>query len=107
MFLVHGTTIKNVHKILMDGYISDNPPKRNMTSSQCNIVFTQLLVGGLPRESTQVPCWFWNGIILDKRILKDYPFYATDIGGFANKFTDGKKKCIISGEGKLNRLPNV
>ena len=50
-------------------------------------------------------------IVLDKKILKDYPFYATYVGGFTDKFENGKtinnEETIIYGEGNLSRMPNL
>ena len=33
-------------------------------------------------ENIQIPHWFDCTLILDKKILKDYPFYATIIWDF-------------------------
>ena len=53
--------------------------------------------------------WGMCAIILDKKLLKDYPFYATHIGGFSDKFENGKtsEETIISGDGNLPKMPSL
>jgi hypothetical protein len=53
--------------------------------------------------------WGMCAIVLDKKLLKDYPFYATHIGGFSDKFENGKtsEETIISGDGNLPKMPSL
>jgi hypothetical protein len=110
-YIVHGTTPQNLIKILQDGYIDNKPSKKHITMLQdkpSNQIFTQLVYYDIPNQEYQIPHWFLCGIILDKSILKDYPFYATDIGGFKNKFENGmNENAIIYGDGNLTKMPNL
>ena len=81
-------------------------------SQSVNQIFTQLLYRNLPNENIQIPHWWDCALILDKKILKDYPFYATNIGGFLNNFNDAfinnsKKNIYAKGKGNLQRMPNL
>lgn len=82
-----------------------------MLHSPTNQIFTQLLYRDLPNESIQVPHFHEYCLILDKKILKDYPFYATCIGGFYDNFNDAfikdDKKTFVRSEGDLKRVPNL
>ena len=72
-------------------------------------IFTQLIYYDIPNQEKQIPHWFSCAIVLNKSILKDYPFYSTTIGSFSNKFENGKesKNVIIYGDGDLNKMPNL
>ena len=72
-------------------------------------IFTQLIYRNIPNENEQIPHWWNCAIVLDKQILKDYPFYETRTGGFTDKFEHGKtsKYTIIYGEGNLTQMPNL
>jgi hypothetical protein len=74
-----------------------------------NQIFTQLIYKNIPNQAHQITHWWNCAIILDKSILKDYPFYSTTVGGFSNKFENGMKSdsAIIHGDGNLNRMPNL
>jgi hypothetical protein len=109
-YIVHGTLYNNLIKILKDEHIDNNPPKNTMYFEKApKQIFTQLVYKDIPYESNQNPFWFDAGIVLKKEILKDFPFYATKIGGYSNKFKDGlnKENSIIYGLGKLSRYPNL
>ena len=111
-YLIHGTHPENLIHILQDGYIDNKPPKKYMTmlvDEPSNQIFTQLIYKDILHQKNQIVHWFGAAIILDKKILKDYPFYATDLGGFSNKFENGmhNKTTIIKGDGNLNRMPNL
>ena len=113
-YIIHGTTDDNLIKILKAGYIDNNPSKKDFLmlkdwESKTKQIFTQLIYKDIPNEKNQKPHWYSSAIILDKKILKDYPFYATSIGGFTNKFENGKTNAetIIYGEGNLSRMPNL
>ena len=84
-----------------------------MEEQQVNQIFTQLLYRNLPDENIQYPHWFQCCIVLDKKILKDYPFYATSIGGFKKNFSDAFSKDIekskdifVKSKGNLKKYPN-
>jgi hypothetical protein len=115
-YIIHGTTIKNLEDILISKYIEANINNKNKgmleLSQSVNQIFTQLLYRNLPNENIQIPYWFDCAIILDKKILKDYPFYATITGGFLNNFNDAfiknpKQNIYAKGKGNLQRMPNL
>jgi len=111
-YIIHGTNTTNLINILNDGYIDNTPPKKNimmLNDKPPKQIFTQLIYKNIPNEKIERPLWFNCAIVLDKKILKDYPFYATRIGGFADKFENGKtnEETIVYGEGNLSRMPNL
>jgi len=111
-YIIHGTKIENIIKILQDGYIDNKPKKRDIIVLQnkpSNQIFTQLVYKNITNQSNQTPHWWNCAIILDKQILKDYPFYATYIGGFSDKFENGKtsENTIIHGDGNLTKMPDL
>ena len=113
-YLIHGTQPENLLKILKDGFINNKPDKKYigmLQNSPSNQIFTQLIYRDIPNEKEQKPHWGMCAIVLDKKILKDYPFYATYVGGFKDNFDNGKtnnnEETIIYGEGNLSRMPNL
>ena len=81
-YIIHGTTAKNLEDILNSKYIEANINNKNegmLLNNSVNQIFTQLLYRNLPNENIQIPQFFNCCIILNKKILKDYPFYATYI----------------------------
>ena len=79
-YIIHGTTVKNLEDILNSKYIEANINNKNkgmLKDNLVNQIFTQLLYRNLPNENIQIPHWWDCALILDKKILKDYPFYAT------------------------------
>lgn len=114
-YIIHGTTDENLEDILKSGYIEADIDKKKegilMKSQAVNQIFTQLLYGDLPNENIQYPHWFNCCIVLDKKILKDYPFYATNIGGFYDKFSDAFVKnnedVLVKSKGNLKKIPNL
>ena len=111
-YIVHGTQPENLIHILQDGYIDTKPPKKYMTmlkDKPPNQIFTQLVYKDIPNQKEQIQHWFSCAIILDKTILKDYPFYSTGVGAFRDNFNNGihNENSIIRGEGNLTRMPNL
>ena len=111
-YIIHGSRLENLIKILQCGYINNKPMKKDIIMLKykpSNQIFTQLIYRNIPNEKKQKPHWWNCVIVLDKKILKDYPFYATRVGGFTNKFENGKtsEHTIIYGEGNLDRMPNL
>ena len=112
-YLIHGTQPENLIKILKDGYIDNKPIKKDiiiLKDKPSNQIFTQLIYRDIPEQHDQRPHWWNCAIVLDKKILKDYPFYATYVGGFKDNFDNGKtnnEETIIYGEGNLSRMPNL
>ena len=111
-YIIHGTQLENLIKILQDGYIDNKPPKKNITmlkKKPSNQIFTQLVYYDIPNQSNQNVHWGMCAIILDKLILKDYPFYSTSVGGFSDKFENGKHSdnVIIYSDGNLSRMPSL
>ena len=74
-----------------------------------NQIFTQLIYKDIPKQEKQFAHWWDSAIILDKSILKDYPFYSTGVGGFSDKFENGMKNetAIIHSDGNLSRMPSL
>ena len=114
-YIIHRTTVKNLEDILNSKYIEANINNKNkgmLQNNSVNQIFTQLLYRNLPNENIQIPHWFDCAIILDKKILKDYPFYATTIGGFLNNFNNSfiinlKQHIYAKGKGNLLIMPNL
>ena len=109
-YIIHGTQIENIIKIIQDGYIDNKPKKKDITmlkDKPSNQIFTQLVYKDIPNQADVIPHWWDCAIVLDKKILKDLPFYATRIGGFSDKFENGKtnEETIIYGDGNLTRMP--
>ena len=109
-YIIHGTKVENLIKILQDGYINNKPLKKDIIILQdkpSNQIFTQLVYKDIPNQADVVPHWWNCAIVLDKKILKDLPFYATPIGGFSDKFENGKtnEETIIYGDGNLAKMP--
>ena len=126
-YLIHGTQWENAIRILQMKKILANPPKKYKTFlaewKPTKQIFTQLIYKDIPNQEQYNPGWGGVWIVLSKQLLKDYPFYATGIGGFLNNFEDafnadndkigndeikGKiKGIIIKGEGNLDKIPNL
>ena len=119
-YLVHGTNYDNLIKILQDGYIDNNPiPKNLMGSYDKNPkqIFTQLVYYNIPSQDNERPHWWTCAIILDKSLLKDYPFYATYVKGFKTNFNNGlinnntnpkyDKQILVRGKGQLSKIPKL
>ena len=114
-YIIHGTTDKNLVNILKSGYLEADIDKKNegvlSETDKVNQIFTQLLYRGLPNQKYQIPYWFNCCIVLDKQILKDYPFYATHIGGFYKNFLDAfskdAKDILAKSKGKLDKAPDL
>ena len=111
-YIIHGTQIENLIKIIQDGYIDNKPKKKDITmlkDKPSNQIFTQLVYKDIPNQADVIPHWWECAIVLDKNILKDLPFYATSIGGFSDKFENGKtnEETIIYGDGNLTKMPNL
>ena len=114
-YIIHGTTIENLENILKYGYIEAHIDKKKegvlIESQKVNQIFTQLLYRNLPHENIQIPHWLSCCIVLDKKILKDYPFYGTQIGGFYTNFSDAFAKdaenIYVKSKGHLKKMPNL
>jgi len=103
-YIIHGTTDKNLVNILKSGYLETK-------TSKVNQIFTHLLYRGLPDQKNQMTYWNECCLILDKQILKDYPFYATNILGYYKNFLDAFNKdarnILVKSKGKLNVAPDL
>jgi len=111
-YIIHGTKVENLIKILQDGYINNKPLKKDiiiLKDKPSNQIFTQFVYKDIPNQADVIPHWWDCAIVLDKKILKDLPFYATYIGGFSDKFENGKnnEETIIYGDGNLTKMPNL
>lgn len=127
-YLIHGTQDENLLRILKKNAIQAKPPKKYITmlvNEPSNQIFTQLIYKDIPYQAKQNPFWGSCAIVLSKQLLKDYPFYATRIGGFKTNFQDAFKEdkkdkeeeyneesnkndiIIKSPLGNLSRIPNL
>ena len=121
-YIIHGTLEEQLVKILEDGYINNNPNKKLFIGlahydKKPKQIFTQLVYYDIPNQANVKPHWWNIAIVLDKKILKDYPFYATNVGEFKNNFNNGlinndtnpkyDKKILVRGKGKLTQLPSL
>jgi hypothetical protein len=108
-YIIHGTQPENLIKILENGFIDNNPTNPTMIKKKIKQIFTQLVYYDIKGQEGQKPHWFSCAIVLDKKILKDFPFYANDIGRFQDKFENGKtaEGTVIYGDGNLTRMPNL
>lgn len=119
-YLIHGTEVENALRILQLQKILANPPKKYKVMladwKSTNQIFTQLIYKGIPNQEYFIPHWGSIAFVLSKELLKDYPFYATRIGGFLNNFEDAfnvkevenKEDIIVkSPKGGLSRMPNL
>ena len=110
-YIIHGTTIVNLQRILLDGYIAMRPSSTTLLQleNHPHQIFTQFIFADITNEAQQQAFWFQCAILLDKQILKDLPFYATQIGGFHQKFSEGmaSKNLLAHGDGNLTRMPNL
>lgn len=114
-YIIHGTSHLNIESILKDGFISINNKNKKveqkMINEEINQIFTQLIYPNIPNEKIQRPHWGGYVIVLDKKILKDYPFYSCKIGGFYDKFNNAflpeADKVYVKSKGNLKRMPNL
>ncbi len=114
-YIIHGTYTDNLVGILEDGYIAINNKKKKVyqkiVDEEINQIFTQLVYRNILTEERQKPHWFNYAIVLDKKILKDYPFYAGRIGSFYDKFNDAflskDDNIFVKSRGNLKRMPNL
>ena len=112
-YIIHGTSHLNIESILKDGFISINNKKKKvaqkMIPEEINQIFTQLIYRNIPNEKIQIPHWGNYAIVLDKKILKDYP--SCWIGGFSDKLNDAflseDDKVFVKSKGNLKRMPNL
>ena len=119
-YIIHGTMEEQLVKILKDGYINNNPNKKYFIGyydKKPKQIFTQLVYYDIPNQANIKPHWWNIAIVLDKKILKDYPFYATNVKGFKKNFNNGlinndtnpkyDKNIIIRSKGKLSKIPSL
>lgn len=119
-YIIHGTMEEQLVKILKDGYINNNPNKKYFIGyydKKPKQIFTQLVYYDIPNQANIKPHWWNIAIVLDKKILKDYPFYATNVKGFKKNFNNGlinndtnpkyDKNIIVRSKGKLSKIPSL
>jgi hypothetical protein len=111
-YIIHGTQVENLLSILQDGYIDINRREGDkIIENDIKQIFTQIIYRDLPNQESQIAHWGPCVIVLDKKILKDYAFYATRIGGFYDKFNDAFKEnsndIFVKSKGKLKKFPNL
>ena len=114
-YIIHGTYKKNLENILKNGYINPNVKEKDLSflTQPSNQIFTQLLYRDLPNEENNIPHFGSCCFILDKNILRDFPFYGTHTLGFLDKFNNAfskdevSKKNLVKGYGNLKKRPNL
>lgn len=112
-YIIHGTNNESLLNILLCGYIDINRHNPIMIENDIKQIFTQIIYNDLPNNEFYTPHYGNCAIILNKKILKDYPFYSTQIGGFYDKFEnafkdkDDSNKVYEKSKGKLKRLPSL
>lgn len=91
-YIIYSTTYENLLQILKNGYIS-NKPKENLGFYMLN----QLVYYNITNQANM---WahFLTCIVLDKKILKDYPFIATP---------RYESDVLVRGKGKLDKIPRL
>jgi len=112
-YIIHGTNNESLLNILLCGYIDINRHNPVMIENDIKQIFTQIIYKDLPYNEFYTPHYGNCAIILDKKILKDYAFYSTQIGSFYDKFEnafkdkDNSNKIYEKSKGKLKRLPSL
>ena len=113
-YIVHGTPEINLLMILKDGYINNIHVKKSLKileDMDPKQIFTQLLYKNIPNQEYQICHWNKCAIILDKKILQDYPFYACKVGhfyeNFNNAFENNSERVFVKGCGNLKKIPNL
>jgi len=118
-YLIHGTQTKNALRILQLKKLLANPPKKYKGIladwAPTKQIFTQLIYKDIPNQEKYNPGWGAIWFVLSKQLLKDFPFYATEIGGFLDNFDDAfddkikdsEDIIIKSPKGGLSRMPSI
>ena len=108
-YLIHGTQIENAIRILQQKTLLANPPKKYKVILADWIptkqIFTQLIYKDIPNHEKYNPGWGNVWFVLSKQLLKDYPFYATRIGGFLDNFDDAFDDKIKDSEDIIIKSP--
>jgi hypothetical protein len=106
---------KNLLQILKNGYI-DNSKKKSarglLDEYNINQIFSQLVYKNIPNQRFQTAHWLSCCIVLDKKILRDYPFYATGLSGYYQHFKEAfqnkeNKDIYQVSLGKRKRIPSL
>lgn len=66
-YIIHGTNDDNLIKILKDGYIDNNPSKKDIILLRDNPskqIFTQLIYKDIPNEKRNNGHWWSSAIVL-------------------------------------------
>ena len=110
-YIIHGTGDEHIESILSDGYISTNIDGKHSTFlEKSNFIFTQLVYRNIPNEQSHIPFYGAYALVLDKKILKDLPFYAGHIACFESIKQDGSYNTddiYLHKKGKLKRMPRL
>jgi hypothetical protein len=110
-FILHSTSLKNFKKIILDKKIKTNVEKKYKTfliDENTKQIFTQFIFRDMEKEKHQIPCWGEVLFVLDKKILTDYAFYCTRIGGYFDNFKDAfleKNRKNIFMKSNVNTTP--
>jgi hypothetical protein len=112
-YILYGTTEENLEQILKSGFIKigttnnyDEVYHDIVSRNSVNQILTQLIYRNLPKENIeQPPNWYDCIIVLDKKILKDYPFYATKFENYCANFENAfsNKNILCKGKGNLKK----
>ena len=110
-YLLHGTNFESCISCIRNRQISVNPKPRfrQMSENSFRQIFTQIIFPNIPNQANQNPFWYNCCFILDKKILRDLPFYANHIGRFADTFDIGvhRSSNIITSRKKTKQIPRI
>ena len=111
-YIIHGTSFNNAKKIIKDKKLKINTNKENklMVKKDIKQIFTQFIFKNIPNQNIMISHWGSIVFVLDKKIMKELPFYAIEgQGDFSNSFKNGMKRkdLIAKGNGKMKIIPKL
>lgn len=111
-YIIHGTSFNNAKKIIKDKKLKINTNKDNklMVKKDIKQIFTQFIFKNIPNQNIMISHWGSIVFVLDKKIMKELPFYTIEgQGSFSNSFKNGMKRkdLIAKGNGKMKIMPKL
>lgn len=111
-YIIHGTSFNNAKKIIKDKKLKINTNKENkiMVKNDIKQIFTQFIFKNIPNQNIMISHYGYIVFVLDKKIMKELPFYAIESQGFfSNSFKNGMKRkdLIAKGNGKMKIMPKL
>jgi hypothetical protein len=86
-YIIHGTSFNNAKKIIKDKKLKINTNKENklMVKNDIKQIFTQFIFNNIPNQNIMISHWGYIVFVLDKKIMKELPFYAIEgLGSLSN-----------------------